>query len=79
MCMRVTHNCPHNSIIGDNNGFTCRICGAQISGFGCGGTFPTCIHDWYGEPHMKYKTCTYCEKEELNEKYNIAKDDVCQN
>ena len=75
-------DCPHNRKIGDNYGMSCQDCGAQLSGYGYPKFWPNgrppriCIHEWWDEPHMKYKLCTYCEVHAPNEKYKAELDRV---
>jgi predicted RNA-binding Zn-ribbon protein involved in translation (DUF1610 family) len=66
--------CGGSSMRGDNYGFSCMNCGTALQGYGCGGHAKECIHDWYGEPHMKIKYCTYCQREMKNEKYDPRRD-----
>lgn len=49
-------------------------CCRQIVGYGYNGNAKDCIHSWYGEPHMKYKYCTFCERTAPNEKYDPRSD-----
>jgi hypothetical protein len=58
--------CGSTTRIGDNNGESCMNCGQQN----------TCIHQWYAEPHMKWKTCTFCEQSSVNENYDWKADTI---
>lgn len=72
--MNFCPECGGTSFIGDNYGMSCMNCGKQISGYGYYAHAKDCIHSWYGEPHMKHKTCIYCEMVTQNENYDPRKD-----
>lgn len=62
------NECNHASIIGDNYGSSCRLCGKQLTGFGYGGFFgrnltgkETCIHTWSPMGEGGEKVCVHCE------------------
>jgi hypothetical protein len=52
--------CEHRRTFEDNDGGTCIDCGAQVSGFGKGAKFPTCIHHFWSEDD-DYEICIYCQ------------------
>jgi len=66
--------CRHGSIIGDNYGETCTICGEVLSGYGYWAEgSKECRHRWLPETQdSKYEVCMYCEGIRLKEAYNSA-------